>query len=116
MFSLRKGRKGRLLEASLRNVVDSCLTSPVGYMEGICVFPEYQGQGISKELIAVAAGIWSRSDDVKNLILNMLPSSPKLRLTVRLIPKRVYKMSAPNRKVIEYFDLQSPEIERGVVR
>ena len=42
------------LEASLRNVVDGCLTSPVGYMEGICVFPEYRGRGISKALIAAA--------------------------------------------------------------
>ena len=42
------------LEASLRNVVDGCLTSPVGYLEGICIFPEYRGRGLSKQLIAKA--------------------------------------------------------------
>ncbi len=42
------------LEASLRNVVDVCMSSPVGYMEGICVFPEYGGRGLSKQLMEAA--------------------------------------------------------------
>ena len=42
------------LEASLRNIVDGCLTSPVGFMEGICLFPEFRGRGFSKQLMAVA--------------------------------------------------------------
>ena len=53
------GKVAGFLEASLRNVVDGCLTSPVGYMEGICVFPEFRAQGLSKALIA-AAEEWMR--------------------------------------------------------
>lgn len=53
------GRVAGFLEASLRNVVDGCLTSPVGFMEGICLFPEFLGQGLSKELMAVAED-WMR--------------------------------------------------------
>jgi aminoglycoside 6'-N-acetyltransferase I len=53
------GRVAGFLEASLRNVVDGCLTSPVGFMEGICLFPEFRGQGLSKELMAVAED-WMR--------------------------------------------------------
>ena len=49
------------LEASLRNVVDGCLTSPVGYMEGICIFPEFRGRGYSKELIS-AAEDWMKAE------------------------------------------------------
>ena len=55
-----EGRLAGFLEASLRNVVDGCLTSPVGYMEGISVFPEYRGQGLSLKLIA-AAEQWMKS-------------------------------------------------------
>ncbi|MDG2167338.1 MAG: GNAT family N-acetyltransferase [Opitutales bacterium] len=42
------------LEASLRNVVDGCLSSPVGYMEGVCFFPEYRSHGLSKQLMEAA--------------------------------------------------------------
>ena len=39
------------IEVSLRNVVDGCLSSPVGYIEGIYVEPEYRGQGIGGALL-----------------------------------------------------------------
>ncbi len=55
-----EGRVVGFLEASLRNVVDGCLTSPVGFMEGICLFPEFRGQGWSKKLMAVAED-WMRA-------------------------------------------------------
>lgn len=54
------GRVAGFLEASLRNVVDGCLTSPVGFMEGICLFPEFRGRGLSMELMAVAED-WMRA-------------------------------------------------------
>lgn len=50
----REGKVVGFLEASLRNVVDGCLSSPVGYMEGICVLPEFRGGGVSRELISAA--------------------------------------------------------------
>ncbi|MCB1120414.1 MAG: GNAT family N-acetyltransferase [Verrucomicrobiae bacterium] len=48
------GAVAGFLEASLRNVVDGCLSSPVGYVEGICVFPQFRGRGISRALISAA--------------------------------------------------------------
>ena len=39
------------VEVSLRNVVDGCLTSPVGYIEGIYVNPEQRGKGIGRALM-----------------------------------------------------------------
>lgn len=41
-------------ELSLRNVVDGCLSSPVGYVEGIFVVPEARGRGVSRALMAHA--------------------------------------------------------------
>ena len=55
-----EGRVVGFLEASLRNIVDGCLTSPVGFMEGICLYPEFRGRGLSKKLMAVAED-WMRA-------------------------------------------------------
>lgn len=38
-------------EISLRNVVDGCLTSPVAYLEGIYLIPEYLHNGISNMML-----------------------------------------------------------------
>ena len=48
------------VEVSLRNFVDGCLTSPVGYIEGIFVKPAYRGQGIGERLVS-AATEWAKS-------------------------------------------------------
>jgi aminoglycoside 6'-N-acetyltransferase I len=49
-----------MIEVSLRNVVDGCLTSPVGYVEGIYVDPEHRGSGLARQLLEQAEG-WCRS-------------------------------------------------------
>ncbi|MEZ6129547.1 MAG: GNAT family N-acetyltransferase [Planctomycetaceae bacterium] len=43
-----------MIEVSLRNVVDGCLTSPVGYVEGIYVDPEHRGSGLARQLLEQA--------------------------------------------------------------
>lgn len=43
------------VELSLRNIVDGCLTSPVGFIEGIYVKPRYRRSGTGSELFAFAA-------------------------------------------------------------
>ena len=48
-----------ILEASLRNVVDGCLSSPVGYIEGIFVLPDWRARGIARALILTAED-WMR--------------------------------------------------------
>ena len=50
----RDGRIG-MIELSLRNVVDGCTSSPVGYIEGLYVKPEFRGRGYGRELVAFAA-------------------------------------------------------------
>ncbi len=48
-----------MVEVSLRNVVDGCLTSPVGYVEGIFVEPSHRGLGIGR-LLMQHAEAWCR--------------------------------------------------------
>ena len=43
-----------LIEVTLRNIVDGCLSSPVGYIEGIFVKPDFRQRGIGKRLLDVA--------------------------------------------------------------
>lgn len=40
-----------MVEVSLRNVVDGCLSSPVGYIEGIVVDPARRGTGVGRQLL-----------------------------------------------------------------
>ena len=44
-------------ELSLRSVVDGCYSSPVAYLEGLYVEPEYQGQGVGRKLVE-SGGQW----------------------------------------------------------
>ncbi len=39
------------IEVTLRNIVDGCLSSPVGYIEGIFVKPNFRNKGIAKNLL-----------------------------------------------------------------
>jgi len=48
------------LEASLREYADGCATSPVGYVEGWYVLPNYRLSGVGRALIA-AAEDWARA-------------------------------------------------------
>lgn len=49
-----------MIEVSLRNVVDGCITSPVGYIEGIVVQPSHRGRGLARALLAKGEE-WCRS-------------------------------------------------------
>jgi len=48
------------VEASLRPFADRCRTSPVGYLEGWFVVPEFRRQGVGRALVR-AAEEWARS-------------------------------------------------------
>ena len=39
------------IELSLRNLVDGCLSSPVGYIEGIYLQPKYRNAGMGRQLV-----------------------------------------------------------------
>ncbi len=59
------------IEASLRNVVDGCLSSPVGYIEGIYVVPPCRGRGAGRSLLAAAAA-WCRERGCTELATDAL--------------------------------------------
>ena len=60
------GRKIGLVELSLRNIVDGCLSSPVAYLEGLYLAPDYRGQGVGKEVIKILLS-WCTSEGLKEL-------------------------------------------------
>jgi aminoglycoside 6'-N-acetyltransferase I len=43
-----------LLELSLRNIVDGCLGSPVGYIEALYIKPEFRGRGLGRQFVTFA--------------------------------------------------------------
>lgn len=43
------------LEVALRNLVDGCLGSPVGYIEGLYLKPPYRGLGYGRQVVELAA-------------------------------------------------------------
>jgi aminoglycoside 6'-N-acetyltransferase I len=47
-------------EVALRNLVDGCLTSPVGYLEAIYVAVAARGTGLGRELLDAAIA-WARA-------------------------------------------------------
>jgi aminoglycoside 6'-N-acetyltransferase I len=46
-------------EVGLRGYAEGCLSSPVGYLEGIFVVPTRRGQGVGRALVEVAER-WAR--------------------------------------------------------
>lgn len=54
------------MELSLRNFVDGCLGSPVGYVEGLYVVPEARGRGIARKLLRHAIQ-WSREHGCRDI-------------------------------------------------
>jgi len=53
------GRAVGFVELSIRNIVDSCSTDRVGYLEGWYVIPEARRQGIGAGLVA-AGERWAK--------------------------------------------------------
>lgn len=55
---LRDGRLIGFVEARLREYAEDCLTTPVGYVEGIYVVPEARVMGVGRALVE-AAEAWA---------------------------------------------------------
>jgi len=55
-----------LVELSSRNIVDGCLSSPVAYIEGLYLKPEYRHQGLGKEVIQLLRS-WCRERSFSEL-------------------------------------------------
>ena len=47
-------------ELSSRNIVDNCLSSPVAYLEGLYLKPEYRGRGYGREVLSMVID-WCRA-------------------------------------------------------
>jgi aminoglycoside 6'-N-acetyltransferase I len=54
------GELAGFIESSLRPYADGCDSSPVGYVEGWFVLPQFRNAGVGKQLVA-AAESWARS-------------------------------------------------------
>ncbi len=59
LFALVDGKPVGMIEARLREYGEGCETSPVGYIEGWFVYPEFRGQGIAGALTQSAED-WAR--------------------------------------------------------
>ncbi len=55
-----------LVELSSRNIVDGCLSSPVAYLEGLYLKPEYREKGLGKEVIKIILN-WCREEGFSEL-------------------------------------------------
>ncbi|MCR9287026.1 MAG: GNAT family N-acetyltransferase [Bacteroidetes bacterium] len=55
-----------MLELSLRNIVDGCLSSPVGYIEGIYLHEKVRGKGYGRQMIDFAKK-WAKSQGCSEL-------------------------------------------------
>ena len=55
-----------LIELSSRNIVDGCLSSPVAYLEGLYLHPEYRGKGIGKEAVKIIFN-WCKAEGFSEL-------------------------------------------------
>jgi len=53
------GSEVGMIELSLRNFVDGCLSSPVGYIEGIYINESLRGKGYGRKLVDEARG-WAK--------------------------------------------------------
>lgn len=60
------GTRIGLLELSLRNIVDGCLTSPVGYIEGVYLRSDQRGTGLGRRLVEFAAE-WFRAQGCREM-------------------------------------------------
>lgn len=55
-----QGKLVGFIEVSCRDYVDGCKTSPVGYVEGIYVSPDYRHQGIARQFFEISEA-WARA-------------------------------------------------------
>lgn len=62
---------GGFLEASLRPTAEGCETSPVGYIEGWYVDPDFRQQGYGAQLVQVAEG-WALEQGCREMASDCL--------------------------------------------
>ncbi len=65
-ISLDEDQHVGLVELSSRNIVDSCISSPVAYLEGLYLQPNYRNQGIGKRVMQLITK-WCADEGFKEL-------------------------------------------------
>ena len=90
-----QGQRIGMVELSLRNVVDGCLSSPVAYVEGLYIVPEQRNKGLGKQVMHLLFD-WAAAQDYSEMALNTpLPNSGSQRFYAAL-------GFSENERVVEY--------------
>ncbi|MEO1259150.1 MAG: GNAT family N-acetyltransferase [Bacteroidota bacterium] len=58
-----------MVEMSLRNIVDGCVSSPVAYIDGLYLIEEYRGKGFGKALISFTKK-WAKENNCTELAVD----------------------------------------------
>ncbi len=58
-----------MLELSLRNIVDGCISSPVAYIDGLYVTEKWQGRGLGPQVLDFAKK-WAREQGCSELAVD----------------------------------------------
>ena len=88
-------------EVSLRNVVDGCLTSPVGYLEGIFVDPEQRGKGIGR-LLLDRASFWFKQQGCTEMATDaLIEDEDAQRFHLRMGFEETYRIVEYKKKIVQ---------------
>lgn len=73
-----------MIEVSLREYAEACETSPVGYIEGWFVYPEFRGSGVAG-MLAQTAENWARERGCTEMASDTwLDNEPSIRAHIKL--------------------------------
>ena len=69
VFAENQEASAGMVELSLRNIVDGCMTSPVGYIEGLYVLQPWQKRGLGRQMLLFAKQ-WAREQGCTELAVD----------------------------------------------
>lgn len=71
-----KGEPIGMIELSLRNIVDGCISSPVAYIDGLYLVEPWQGKGLGKEMMDFIRK-WAQEQGCTELAVDTEPENQR---------------------------------------